>query len=379
MTKRLTFVLFALLLASLACALENVPVIVTVDAPPPTIEKVETVLAPVIVEAGEIALDAGYGYQNAFYEIYFTDPFNSYAKMERGGPDERLAAAIDEARLSVDVAIYSMSAESIRDALLRAHRRGVTVRIVMESTTMERSAPQRLMTAGIEIIGDRRESLMHNKFVIIDRAEVWLGSMNFTKSGAYQENNNLVRIRSKRITENYLTEFNEMFEMDFFGANVIANTPHPVLTIDGIMVETYFSPDDGVGRRILELLKGAQRSIHFMAFSFTTNDFADVMMQKHRQGLTVMGVMDEGQFKSNIGTNFPKFRDAGMNVYLDGAPGNMHHKVMIIDEEIVIFGSYNFSISAETRNDENVMIIFDPDFAAQFMAEFWRVYEQAQK
>jgi len=359
--------------------MENVPVIVTVDAPPPTVEKVETVFAPVVKESGEISLDAGYGYQNAFYEIYFTDPFSQSAKMERGGPDERLAAAIDDARMSVDVAIYSMSAESIRDSLIRAHRRGVTVRIVMESTTMERSAPQRLMSAGIEIIGDRREGLMHNKFVIIDRAEVWLGSMNFTKSGAYQENNNLVRIRSKRVAENYLTEFNEMFEMDFFGTNVIANTPHPVLTIDGIAVETYFSPDDGVGRRILELLKGAERSIHFMAFSFTTNDFADVMIQKHRQGLTVMGVMDESQFKSNIGTNYPKFRDAGMQVYLDGAPGHMHHKVMIVDEEIVIFGSYNFSISAETRNDENVMIIFDPDFAAQFMAEFWRVYEKAQR
>jgi phosphatidylserine/phosphatidylglycerophosphate/cardiolipin synthase-like enzyme len=379
MTKRLIFALLTLLLASLACALETVPVIVTVDAPPPTVEKVETVLAPVIVEAGEIALDAGYGYQNAFYEVYFTDPLSPSAKMERGGPDERLAAAIDEARLSVDLAVYSMSAESIRDALIRAHRRGVTVRIVMESTNMERSAPQRLMNAGIEIIGDRRESLMHNKFVIIDRAEVWLGSANFTTSGFYDENNNLVRIRSKRMVENYLTEFNEMFEMDFFGENVLRNTPHPVLTIDGITVETYFSPDDGVGRRILELLKGAQESIYFMAFSFTTDDFGETMIQKARQGLTVAGVMDESQVKSNIGGEYANFRDARLNVYLDGNPGHMHHKVMIIDEEIVIFGSYNFSASAERRNDENVMIIFDPDFAAQFVAEFQRVFAQAQR
>ena len=379
MTKRLIFALLTLLLANLACVVETVPVIVTVDAPPPTIERVETVLAPAIRESGQILLDAGYGYENAFYEIYFTNPLSPSAKMERGGPDERLAAAIDEARLSVDLAVYSMSAESVRDALIRAHRRGVTVRIVMESTNMERSAPQRLMNAGIEIIGDRRESLMHNKFVIIDRAEVWLGSANFTTSGFYDENNNLVRVRSKKIAENYLTEFNEMFEMDFFGADVLQNTPHPVLTVDGITVETYFSPDDGVGRRILELLKGAQRSIHFMAFSFTTNDFADVMIQKHRQGMTVMGVMDESQFKSNTGTNYPKFRDASMKVYLDGIPGHMHHKVMIIDEEIVIFGSYNFSISAEKRNDETVMIVFDPNFAAQFVSEFWRVYEQAQR
>jgi phosphatidylserine/phosphatidylglycerophosphate/cardiolipin synthase-like enzyme len=379
MTKRLIFALLTLILASLACVVETVPVIVTVDAPPPTIERVETVLAPVMRESGEISLDAGYGYENAFYEIYFTDPLSPSAKMERGGPDERLAAAIDEARLSVDLAVYSMSAESVRDALIRAHRRGVTVRIVMESTNMERSAPQRLMNAGIEIIGDQREGLMHNKFVIIDRAEVWLGSANFTTSGFYDENNNVVRIRSKKIAENYQAEFNEMFEMDFFGADVWQNTPHPLLVIDGIAVETYFSPDDGVGRRILELLKDAEKSIYFMAFSFTTDDFGETIINKARQGLAVAGVMDESQVKSNTGGEYAKFSDAQLNVYLDGIPGHMHHKVMIIDEEIVIFGSYNFSISAETRNDETVMIIFDPDFAAQFMSEFWRVYEQAQR
>jgi phosphatidylserine/phosphatidylglycerophosphate/cardiolipin synthase-like enzyme len=351
---------------------------VTVDAPPPTIEKIETVFAP---EKGgrEIPLEVGYGYGKAFYEVYFTDPFNRFAKMEKGGPDQPLVQAIEEARLSLDVAIYSMSLESVRDALLDAHRRGVNVRVVMESGNMERSAPQRLMNAGIEIIGDRREGLMHNKFVIIDRSEVWLGSMNLTTSGTYDENNNLVRIRSQKVAENYLTEFNEMFESDFFGSDTLAATPNPSLSIDGVTVETYFSPDDRVGRRILELLKGAQKSIYFMAFSLTTDDFGETIINKGRQGLAVAGVMDEGQVKSNTGGEFDKFKLASLPVYLDGNPSNMHHKVFIIDEEIVIFGSYNFSSSAEKKNDENVMVIFDQDFAAQFMAEFLRVYDKAKR
>lgn len=378
MSKKLILAFLTLVLASLACVIENVPIIVTVEAPPPTVEKAETVFAP-ITGGREIPLDVGYGYGKAFYEVYFTDPFNRFAKMEEGGPDLALVAAMNEARLSLDVAVYSMSLESVRDALLAAHRRGVTVRIVMESGNMERSAPQRLTNAGIEIIGDRREGLMHNKFVIIDRAEVWLGSMNLTTSGTYEENNNLVRIRSTKVAENYLAEFNEMFEDDFFGPDTLANTPNPTLTVDGIVIETYFSPDDRVGRRILELLKGAEKSIHFLAFSFTTDDFAETIISKARQGLTVAGVMDEGQFKSNTGGEFDNFKAASLSVYLDGNPSNMHHKVFIIDQEIVIFGSYNFSASAENKNDENVMIVFDPDFAAQFMAEFGRVYEQAKK
>lgn len=378
MSKKLILAFLTLVLASLACVIENVPIIVTVEAPPPTVEKVETVFAP-ITGGREIPLDVGYGYGKAFYEVYFTAPFNRFAKMEEGGPDVALVAAMNEARLSLDVAVYSMSLESVRDALLAAHRRGVTVRIVMESGNMERSAPQRLTNAGIEIIGDRREGLMHNKFVIIDRAEVWLGSMNLTTSGTYEENNNLVRIRSTKVAENYLAEFNEMFDDDFFGPDTLANTPNPRLTIDGVVIETYFSPDDRVGRRILELLKGAEKSIHFLAFSFTTDDFAETIISKARQGLTVAGVMDEGQFKSNTGGEFDNFKAASLSVYLDGNPSNMHHKVFIIDQEIVIFGSYNFSASAENKNDENVMIVFDPDFAAQFMAEFERVYEQSKR
>ncbi len=56
----------------------------------------------------------------------------------------------------------------------------------------------------------------------------------------------------------------------------------------------------------------------------------------------------------------------------------MHHKVIIIDREIVILGSYNFSASAEERNDENTLIIHNPDIAALFLDEFTRIYEMRQ-
>jgi len=52
--------------------------------------------------------------------------------------------------------------------------------------------------------------------------------------------------------------------------------------------------------------------------------------------------------------------------------------VMIIDENIVALGSYNFTNSAETKNDENLLVVYNADIAAQFMREFQRVYKQAQ-
>jgi phosphatidylserine/phosphatidylglycerophosphate/cardiolipin synthase-like enzyme len=57
----------------------------------------------------------------------------------------------------------------------------------------------------------------------------------------------------------------------------------------------------------------------------------------------------------------------------------MHHKVFIIDEKIVITGSFNFSAGADESNDENVVIIEDPALAKAFMAEFQRVYSAAKR
>ena len=314
-----------------------------------------------------------------WYEIYFTDPNSPSADTFRGGPDDALAESIREARLSVDAAIYHLNLWSVRDALITAHRAGVKVRVVIESDNLDEAEIQDLRGAGIEILGDRRESLMHNKFVVVDGAEVWTGSMNFTVNGAYRNDNNLIHIRSVRLAENFTSEFEEMFVRDMFGDRIVKNTPHTNLTVDGVQIETYFSPDDGIVNRIVELLEGTDESIYFMAFSFTSDEIADAVLGRAAAGVTVAGVFEESQYFSNTGTEFDRLLEAGLNVHLDGNPRNMHHKVIIIDESIVILGSYNFSRSAEERNDENILVIHSADVAAQFMAEFERVFDQSQK
>jgi phosphatidylserine/phosphatidylglycerophosphate/cardiolipin synthase-like enzyme len=327
---------------------------------------------------GDVNLPAGYGVRGPWYELYFTNPAGSTAGQLTGGPDGPLAAAIDEARLSLDVAMYSLSLDSIRDALIRAHQRGVQVRVVMESDSMDRGDPQSLIDAGIPVLGDRREGLMHNKFIVIDRAEVWLGSMNFTDTGGYSDNNNLMRIRSTKMAENYLAEFNEMFVDDQFGPNGPAATPNPRVTLDGTPVDAYFSPEDNPEASLVELLFNAQESIYFMAYSFTSDPLGEAILRRAEQGVTVGGVMDESQVASNIGTEYDAFRLAGLDVHLDGIGGLLHHKVMIIDEQIVVTGSYNFTASAEERNDENLIVIYDAAIAREFLAEYQRVFAVAQ-
>jgi phosphatidylserine/phosphatidylglycerophosphate/cardiolipin synthase-like enzyme len=313
-------------------------------------------------------------------QIYFTDPTAVHATDYEGGSDEPLVAALDQARLSVDVAAYSLNLWSIRDALINAHKRGVVVRMVMESDDMDTQEVQELLDAGIPIIGDQQQGLMHDKFMVVDRLNVWTGSMNYTTSGIYKDNNNLIHIRSSQAAADYSNEFMQMFTHHLFGPDKSTGTPNPKVSIDGTPVEIYFSPEDKPASRILELIQGAQESINFLAYSFTSDGIGSAMIERSQAGVSVTGVMDHGQVATSQTTEFDPLTLAGLDVRLDGnQTGLMHHKVIIIDQKIVITGSYNFTAAAETTNDENVVIIFSPDVAKKYMEEFQRVYQQAQQ
>jgi phosphatidylserine/phosphatidylglycerophosphate/cardiolipin synthase-like enzyme len=327
--------------------------------------EVEALLAP-----SELAPAEGW------YSLYFTDPSQSGAPTYDDGPETHLIEAIDKARYTIDVAVYHLELWDVRDALLRAHRRNVQVRIVTESGNIIESAVIALEDAGIPVIGDRREHLMHHKFIVIDRLEVWTGSMNLTLRGAYHNNNNLIRIRSNRVSQDYTREFEEMFLEDRFGALSRRDTPFPMLTLDGVWVEVYFSPDDGVAYRVVEVLNTAKESIDFMVFSFTSDELAEVMISRANAGISVRGVIEESQ-KSSVGSEFERFQELRMDVRQDRNPASMHHKVIIVDAKTVITGSYNFSYSAEERNDENVLILHDDGLAEQYLLEFERLYEEA--
>jgi phosphatidylserine/phosphatidylglycerophosphate/cardiolipin synthase-like enzyme len=374
MKKTLTYIL-ALLILTTACDFSTPT---PTSAPPASRTPNPDSTTPASAPLKDIPLAAGYGVDGGWFELYFTNPQSPLASQKTGGPDGPLVAAIDSARLTVDVAAYSLSLNSVRDALLRAHDRGVQVRMVMESDNLDRTDPQKLKDADIPILGDRREGLMHDKFIVIDNSEVWTGSMNFTDSGTYQDNNNLIRIRSVKVAEDYTKEFNEMFDDDKFGPDVVAETPNPRVTIDGTPIDVYFSPDDHVQDSLVDLIASAQDSIDFMAFSFTSDKLRDAILAQAEAGLEISGVMEADQVKSNAGTEYDPFKQAGVDVLLDGNEGQMHHKVIIIDKSIVVLGSYNFTNSAETKNDENLLVIYNKDIASQFMAEFKRVYAQAK-
>ncbi len=276
---------------------------------------------------------------------------------------------IDNAKNSVYLAVFELGNSELANALISAKRRGIDVKIVTDEQNADYEALKEIIRDGIEVVFQKDESYMHHKFAVIDSQIVITGSMNWTDSDIFKNDNNVLIISSKILATNYLKEFYQMFYEKKFSRNKekIGNN---VITIDGIRIENYFSPQDKPARRIIELINSAKKTIHFMAFSFTHDRIAKAMIDAHNRGIEIVGVFESRQV--NKFSEYDKFKNLRFDVKLDRNPRNMHNKVIIIDSSIVITGSYNFSSNAENNNDENLTIIFSRDIAIRYINYFYR-------
>jgi phosphatidylserine/phosphatidylglycerophosphate/cardiolipin synthase-like enzyme len=205
--------------------------------------------------------------------------------------------------------------------------------------------------------------------------------MNFTGNDVYCHNNNAVRFAVPELARNYTSEMDEMYNERLFGPLSPDDPAHSLLTIDGVRLESYFASEVDVAPLIASLVFQAEESVQFMAFSFTRDDIGEAILERAAAGILIEGVFETTGSETQY-SYYPVFRDAGlpnMQVLQDGNPRLMHHKVIIIDGEIVIFGSFNFSDSANDSNDENVVVIYDPIFARYFQEEFDFVWAEAEE
>lgn len=321
--------------------------------------------------------DSGNSGSSPSWVLYFTDPGDpagpSSAEIENA-----LVWLIDHAEQTVDMAVFEFNVQSVADALIRAHQRGVRVRVVYDNEHTEED-PQidQLISAGIPAVADGRSALMHNKFFVFDADIVWTGSLNITENGLYRNNNNAIAFISPELAANYTVEFEEMFVDGEFGPSSPANTPFPGTQVgDDTWVETYFSPDDQALQQLISLVGEAQQSVHFMAFSFTDYDLALAMMNRAAAGVEVAGLFESRGANTQY-SECPTLLTYGLDVRLDSNPRTMHHKVVIIDSQIVAIGSFNYSTNATESNDENMLFIHNPTIASLYEQEFYTLMGQA--
>ena len=264
---------------------------------------------------------------------------------------------IRAASSSVHCALYDLNLKNVIKALAEKSK-FLDVRLVMDNSNLK----DQIKGDGIK--ADSDYALMHNKFCVIDDKLVMTGSFNPTYNDNDYNSNNVVVIYSYAIAENYEDEFNELWNGKFGKGNSVK---YPLVYINNITIENYFCPEDKCASRIIDLIRHAKKSVYFMDFSFTSEAIADALIRS--RGLEIKGIFDSGQ-SSNKYSKLDRLKEFGIDVKKDSNKHKMHHKVFIIDKDTVATGSFNPTLSADTKNDENLLIIHDDNIAKDFLKEF---------
>ena len=136
--------------------------------------------------------------------------------------------------------------------------------------------------------------------------------------------------------------------------------------------QVYFSPNHGATRAVVDALNGAKRTVLVQAYSFTSAPIAKALVEARNRGVDVQVILDRKQTGAKY-SSADFVAHARIVTLVDGAHDIAHNKVMIIDGEAVLTGSFNFTTAAERRNAENLLVIHDRALAARYM-ENWRAH-----
>ena len=136
-------------------------------------------------------------------------------------------------------------------------------------------------------------------------------------------------------------------------------------------IEVAFSPNGGGAALIIRTIGEAKKSIKVQAYSFTNADIAKALLDAHKRGVNVRAVLDKSQETEKY-TSATFLANAGVPVRIDDDFAIAHNKIMIIDEETVITGSFNFTKAAEEKNAENVLVIRGNKELAKLYLQNWQ-------
>ncbi|HZR19486.1 MAG TPA: phospholipase D-like domain-containing protein [Verrucomicrobiae bacterium] len=332
--------------------------------------------------------------------------FQSNRARVDGKATSRLTNFIRGAKHSLDVAIYDLRNKDVLTALKDMSAK-VQLHILYDagkaggqSTTVDPKSPataQAIGAAGLKAfaqpVAEKSGHLMHDKFIVRDGSSVWSGSGNFTHGGLSLQDNNFFIIESAVAAASYSKVFGDLGSPGHSASHSAGVNSSPTkLKIGSVSLTIYFSTlikeTEGIEVEVQDRLKRAKK-VRIMAMLVSDPGIlTSLMALKNRD---IKGVLDPHEMKVVMrnkagapefwfANGDPRFVAANSHAFNGSGDKNdfMHNKVMIIDDEIVITGSYNFSENAEA-NDENLLVFESTQIAAAYNKYFDSLFTQYQK
>jgi phosphatidylserine/phosphatidylglycerophosphate/cardiolipin synthase-like enzyme len=146
------------------------------------------------------------------------------------------------------------------------------------------------------------------------------------------------------------------------------------LTLTNAPAQVCFSPNGGCTKAIVAELGVAKSEVLIQAYSFTSKTIAKALLSAKERGVNIQIILD----KSNLRDNYSAAdftAHAGIPTYIDAQHSIAHNKIMIIDNEVVITGSFNFTRAAEVNNAENLLVIRSKELAKVYI-DNWQEHKR---
>lgn len=138
--------------------------------------------------------------------------------------------------------------------------------------------------------------------------------------------------------------------------------------------QVFFSPKGGCTEAVVENLNHARSNVLVQAYSFTSAPIAKALVEAHRRGVKVEVILDKSQ-RTERYSSADFMHNEGIPTFIDAKHAIAHNKVMVIDQTIVLTGSFNFTKAAEENNAENLLVLHDPALARRYSTN-WQAHLQ---
>jgi phosphatidylserine/phosphatidylglycerophosphate/cardiolipin synthase-like enzyme len=335
--------------------------------------------------------------------------------VELGASDDLEQVIVDfvgGARKSLDIAVQELDSEPIAQAIIDARWRGVSVNLFLEQDYLRTPlqtkkgvpvppkpkagetpadalrrvqwgdddtslAPNRrilaaLLRSDVEVKGDFNPKIFHQKFALRDFREgkatkpgnpaLLTGSANFTFTDTHRNLNHVFVFHNAAVCRQYETEFLAL-QLGRFGREIHGDVPK-LFDLAGVPAKVLFAPVHTPELEIMKQMLKGSKEVVFAIFTFAgSSGIDDTMVALARGGMKITGVVDRGQ--AAHGWAAPKtLKHENIKLFQPTKTSGvrkLHHKLMVIDERIVVAGSFNYTEPANDYNDENIFVLGSVD------------------
>lgn len=298
----------------------------------------------------------------------------------QGSPEQAQIDTIDRATTSIILSSFKISNAPIADALIRAHHRGVSVRVKADDSGVG-TEYHRLRTAGITI-GTLNWSRNFKKFpsihryLVIDGRIVWVNSSDFAPNEMVQDDNNTLMLDQSTLAAHLTRHFDGQYDSAAAPTFTDIASGADSATVQPSMITTRMATRDRIEAFLEDQILGARKSIQFLSPELTSTRIADFLSRQAGKGISVKGVIEKDN-ESISGSQYSALKAKGIDIRLDGNAKTMNHRLLIIDDRMVVLGA--FALQPDDKQSQSVFAVqYDTAILAAYGREFTRVFDLAQ-